>query len=171
MSALARFVGAIDAINDRVGRLVSLALLVLIGLVAFEVTLRYGLRSPTNWGTELVGFIFSGYILLGGGYTLLHRDHVNMDILYARFPPRGRAVADVLTAPFVFLYCSVLMWQGGLMALDAIETGRRASTDWGPPLFPVLALLPIGAGLLFLQALAKFLRDVVAAVTGRDLTT
>ena len=37
------------------------------------------------------GSLFAGYILLGGGYTLLHRDHVNMDIVYSRFTPRARA--------------------------------------------------------------------------------
>lgn len=170
MLAIARFVRAVDALNEGVGRLVALVLLVMIGLVGFEVTLRYGLDSPTRWGSELTGYIFASYILLGGGYTMLHRDHVNMDILYARFSARGRAIADVLTAWFIFLYCFVLMRQGALMALDAFEAGRRASTDWGPPLFPILLMLPVGAGLLFLQAIAKFLRDLVFAVTGRELT-
>jgi TRAP-type mannitol/chloroaromatic compound transport system permease small subunit len=169
MSAIARFVRAVDALNEGVGRLIALFLLVLIGLVVFEVTLRYGLKSPTTWGGELIGYIFATYILLGGGYALLHRDHVNMDIFYARFTPRGRAIADVVTAGFVFLYCYVLMREGALMALDAYQTGRRASTDWGPPLFPVLIMLPVGAGLLLLQALAKFLRDLVFAITGREL--
>lgn len=171
MHWIARFVRAVDALNDRVGRTVALALLVLIGLVVFEVTLRYGLRSPTQWGGDLISYIFAGYILLGGGYTLLHRDHVNMDIVYSRFSPRGRAIADVLTAGFVFLYCFVLLREGTMMALDAYLTGRRASTDWGPLLFPILLTLPIGAALLFLQAIAKFLRDLVFAVTGRELNT
>lgn len=169
MSLIARLVRAIDALNQGVGRMVALALLLLVALVGLEVTLRYGFGAPTQWGTDLIAYIFSAYILLGGGYTLLHRDHVNMDILYSRMPPRGRAIADVLTAAFVFLYCFVLLREGALMAIDAFESGRRASTDWAPPLWPILIMLPIGAALLMLQAFAKFLRDLVLALTGREL--
>ncbi len=42
MSAIARFVRAVDALNEGVGRLVALVLLLLIALVGFEVTRRYG---------------------------------------------------------------------------------------------------------------------------------
>ncbi len=166
LRALVRFV---DALNEGVGRIVSVVLLLLIALVVGEVVMRYGLRAPTTWGTETISFLFAGYILLGGGYTLLHRDHVNMDIVYARFSPRARAVADVLTAAFVFIYCWLLLREGTLMAIDALETGRRTGTDWNPPLFPVMVSLPIGAALLLLQAAAKFVRDLTFAVTGREL--
>lgn len=166
---LRNLVRFIDMLNEGVGRVVSLALLLLIALVVMEVALRYGFRAPTDWGTETISFVFAGYILLGGGYTLLHRDHVNMDIVYSRFSPRARAWIDVATSAFVFLYCWLLLREGALMAIEALETGRRTGTDWNPPLFPVMVSLPIGAALLLLQSVAKFLRDLVLALTGREL--
>jgi TRAP-type C4-dicarboxylate transport system permease small subunit len=36
-------------------------------------------------------------------------------------------------------------------------------------MFPVMLSLPVGAALLFLQALAKLVRDLHLAVTGRVL--
>jgi TRAP-type mannitol/chloroaromatic compound transport system permease small subunit len=117
----------------------------------------------------MITFLFAGMIMLGGGYTLLHRDHVNVDILYNRFTPRGRAVADCLTAGFTLLYCGVLLHYTAAIALDALATGRTTGTDWNPPMFPVMLSLPVGAALLFLQALAKLVRDLHLAVTGRVL--
>jgi TRAP-type mannitol/chloroaromatic compound transport system permease small subunit len=169
MALLRGFVRVIDGINEYFGRAVALLILVLVGLVMMEVVLRYVFASPTIWATEFITFLFAATIMLGGGYTLLHRDHVNVDILYNRFSERGRAVADCLTAGFALLYCAVLFHYTASVALDALSTGRTTGTDWNPPMFPVMLSLPVGAALLFLQALAKLVRDLHMAFTGRAL--
>jgi len=169
MRALGALVRTIGATNEWVGRIVAVGILLMIGLVSFEVVMRYALRAPTVWATELITFVFAGYIFLGAGYTLLHRDHVNMDVVYSRLPVRAQATLDVLTAGFVFLYCWLLISTGWDTAWSALQSGRTTGTDWNPPLFPAAVLLPIGAGLLLLQAIAKLVRDLVFAFTGRDL--
>lgn len=169
MRAVRLAVQAIETLNGVVGRVTAVFILALIGLVVWEVFLRYVLQAPTTWGNELVGYFFAGYILLGGGYTLLHRDHVAMDILYARLRPRTKATLDVLTAGFVIIYCVVLLRETWVMTYEAWDTGQRANSDWGPPLFPVYLALPVGAALILLQAIAKLLRDIHMAFTGETL--
>jgi TRAP-type mannitol/chloroaromatic compound transport system permease small subunit len=166
---LRAFVRAVDALNEHFGRLVALGILAIIALVVMEVVLRYVFAAPTIWGTEVITFLFAGYIMLGGGYTLLHRDHVNVDILYGRLPPRGKATLDVLTAGFTLLYCGVLLFYTGRVAFEALATGRTTGTDWNPPLFPVMVSLPIGAALLLLQALSRLVADLHRALTGREI--
>lgn len=168
MPWLKRGARGVNLTNEWIGRILAVGILPIILLVVFEVVMRYWLRSPTVWGAELLSQLFAGYILLGGGYTLLHRAHVNMDVVYARLSARARALLDVLTAGVVFLYCLMLIYQGGRLALESFELGRTTGTDWNPPLFPVQALLPIGAFLMLLQALIKFVRDLGFALTGRD---
>lgn len=158
----------VNTTNEWIGRILSVGILPITLLVVFEVVMRYALRSPTVWGTELLAQLFAGYILLGGGYTLLHRAHVNMDVVYVRLSPRTQAVLDVITAAVVFLYCIMLIQQGGRLALESWELGRTSGTDWNPPLFPVQALLPLGAFLMLIQAAIKFARDLAFALTGRD---
>ena len=169
MRAYRLAVQAIEALNGAIGRVTAVSLLGLIGLVVWEVFQRYVLQAPTTWSNELVGYVFAGYILLGGGYTLLHRGHVAMDIVYARLSPRAQATLDVLTAGFVIIYCVVLLRETTVMAYDAWETGQRANSDWGPPLFPIYLVLPIGAALILLQAIAKLMRDLHLAFTGQVL--
>jgi TRAP-type mannitol/chloroaromatic compound transport system permease small subunit len=170
MRVLSAFVRAINATNEWLGRIVALGILLMIVIVSYEVVMRYEFRAPTIWATELITFVFAGYIFLGGGYTLLHRDHVGMDLVYSRLSARTQAVLDVLTAFFVLVYCWVLITTGWNTAWDALQTGRTTGTDWNPPLFPAAVLLPIGAALLLLQSLAKLARDLVLALTGRDLS-
>lgn len=169
MGAISAFVHAVDGLNRRVGRVIALLILVLTVMIVVEVVLRYGFSAPTVWGTELSTLLFATYILLGGGFALLNGDHVRMDVLYSRLPPRGRAVLDLLTAPFALLYCYVLLVEGGAMTAEAIASGRHSATDWAPLLWPWLLALPVGAALLSLQVLAHAARDALRAVTGREL--
>lgn len=169
MNLLRAAVRFVDRLNTGIGYIAALSLLGLIGLVCYEVFLRYVMKAPTTWGNEMISFIFAGYIMLGGGYTLLKRDHVAMDILYSRWSPRVQATVDVLTAGFMILFCWVMFEQTAIMAKEALETGQRASSDWSPYLFPVMVSLPIGAGLLLLQALARLARDLHMALTGEPL--
>ncbi len=55
------------------------------------------------------------------------------------------------------------------MTYEAWESEQRTGTDWGPPLYPVYAAMPIGALLLLLQAIAKLFRDLYTTITGDDL--
>ena len=65
MNALRAIVRSIDRLNGVVGYVTALSILGLIGLVSYEVFLRYVVKAPTTWGNELISFIFAGYILLG----------------------------------------------------------------------------------------------------------
>lgn len=164
--ALVRF---IDRLNGVVGFLAAMTILGLVALVCYEVFLRYVMRAPTTWGNEMISFIFAAIIMLGAGYTLRNRDHVSMDILYSRLSPRAQATVDVLTSFFMLLFCWVMFDQTFIMAKEALETGQRASSDWSPPLFPVMVSLPIGSALLLLQAIARVIRDLYMALTGTEL--
>jgi TRAP-type mannitol/chloroaromatic compound transport system permease small subunit len=170
MHILGALVRVINSTNEWLGRIVALGILIMVMVVCFEVVMRYGLRAPTVWATELITFVFAGYIFLGAGYTLLHRDHVNMDVFYSRLSPRTQAFLDVFTAAFAVAYCWVVMATGWETAWNALQTGRTTGSDWNPPLFPAAVLLPIGAALLLLQVIAKLIRDAVFAFTARDLS-
>ena len=163
--AFLRFIGRT---NEWVGRIVAWWMIPMIFIMSFEVFMRYVWKDPTEWGTELVSFIFAGYILLGGGYTLLYKDHVNINVIYNRFSPRGRAILDLLTFVLFFLYAWILFLEGWKFAWDAVKIGRHSGTDWNPPLSPILLTLPIGALLMLLQGVTKFIRDLAIALKGKE---
>ena len=159
----------IDRTNEWVGRIIAWWMMPMLFIMTFEVFMRYILQAPTEWGTELVTFLFAGYILLGGGYTLLYKDHVNIIVIYNRFSPRGNEILDLLTFVIFFLYCYSLLVEGWKFAWDALKIGRHSGTDWNPPLSPVLMTLPIAAFLMLVQGIAKFIRDLLIIWAGKEV--
>lgn len=162
------FLNLIEKINEWTGRFVSLWMIPMIALMSFEVFMRYIVKSPTIWGTEMVTYLFASYILLGGGYTLLYGDHVNINVFYNRMHVRWRALFDLITATIFFLYAWVLFHEGWKFALDGWLRNRHSGTDWNPPLYPILMTLPTGAFLLLIQGITKFIRDLLIVTTGRE---
>jgi len=166
---LSFFLHVIDNISDWSGKLVSFLIVFMIGLISYEVVLRYIFNAPTIWSHETSLFLYGAYAILAGAYTLRHRWHVNMDIVYARLSQRQRAIVDLLTSALFFVFCIVLLWHGGQFALRSLQLLETTTTPWDPPLYPLKLTIPVAAFLLLLQGLAKFIRDLIIAITGKEL--
>ncbi len=159
---------SIDAISENVGKWFSFALYGAMVILLYEVTARYLFNAPTTWVHQTSLSIFGFYYFLAGAYVLRHNAHINMDIIYKRFSLRTRAIIDLITAFVFFAMCITLVWHGSLFALRSISILEVDSTPLRAPLYPVKIMLPVGAFLLLLQGLAKFTRDFITAVTGRQ---
>jgi len=161
-----RLINGIDFINDKTGKLVSYLIPALIVFETYEVFSRYVLGRPTIWISELSAMLFGGFILLGGGYTMLQDSQANMDIIYAKFSTRGKAILNMITFLFFICFVSVLLWKGWQMAWRSVLTQEHDSTQWAPPLYYFKMTLPLGAFLLMLQGISKFLKDLIIAIKG-----
>jgi len=88
---------AIIALFTRAIGFVWLALLI----VAAEFTIvlsRFVFSYEQAFQGDLVRFWYAGLFLFASAYTLLHDGHVRVDVLYANFSSRGKAVTNSLGA-------------------------------------------------------------------------
>jgi TRAP-type mannitol/chloroaromatic compound transport system permease small subunit len=159
----------IDTISDWSGRISSFLVLVITGVILFEVIARYVFGAPTIWAYEISLALYGIYVALIGAYTLVHGVHVNVDILYDRFSPRTKAGVNVFTWLIFFLWCGVLVWTGWMRGWDSLMIGERESTAFGCPIYPVKLSLAVGGSLLLLQGAAGYVRNVYTFITGREI--
>lgn len=155
-----QFARAVTRVNRFIGRWVSLAVLIIFALLLADVVMRYLVGSPTIWTAELATLIFGVYAIIGGGFLLAERGHVNVDIFYGRMSQKRRSVLDVLTWPLFLLFVGVLLWQGWNIASEAIDDMERSNSIWKAPLWPTKAMIPVAAILLLLQGLVRLWADI-----------
>ena len=170
MRQVRRFLALVDNLNDQVGKIVSMLIIFMVLILVYEVVLRYIFNSPTLWAHETSEYFFGVHFFLGGAYALRHAAHVNVEVIYSRFSPRVRAILDIITSVFFFLICAVLLWKGGAMAWTSLMKLEHTNTVWAPPLYPLKMMVPIGAFLILLQGLAKFIRDFHIAITRKEIS-
>jgi len=168
VKALNHFLLLIDRINQQVGKILSYFMLLIFVLMMMEVIRRYVFNAPTVWAGELTQMLFGAYVILCGGYILASGGHVNVDILYSRLPRRKQAILDIITAVLFFLFCLMMVVYGGSLAWESLSTFEHSQSAWNPPIYPVKLMIPLGAGLLLLQGIAKLIRDILVLVKGED---
>jgi len=156
----------IDLINEWAGKIICFFAILLM-LVVFEgVISRYFFRQPHSWTLLSSEFTLLYMVSLGGGYTLLHGGHVKVDIIYQLFPVRGKAILDLITYPIILILCIVLVWYGGEEFWRYYTTNAKSFTGWPIILWPFKIMVPVAGALLGVQVLAKWIRDLITAVTG-----
>jgi len=133
-----------------------------------EVIRRYLFNAPTVWANELTQMLFGAYIVLAGGYILAIEGHVNVDILYSRLSRKTQAILDIITSVLFFMFCLMMVYYGGSLAWESLSTFEHSQSAWNPPIYPVKLTIPIGAGLLLLQGIAKLIRDILFLIKGVD---
>jgi TRAP-type mannitol/chloroaromatic compound transport system permease small subunit len=171
MAVLARLVHAIDAVNEWTGRGVAWLTLGCVMTCFAVVVLRYVFNSGAPWLQELYVWQHAIVFMAGAGYTMLHRGHVNVDVLYGRISPRARAWVDILGTLFMlFPWLAVLAVTSAPFVLSSWAIRETSATPDGMPAVYVLkSVLWVFCGLLFLQGIALIARRALF-LAGRPLS-
>jgi len=158
--ALTAFVESVDAINDWIGRTVAWLTLGCVLTCFTVVVLRYAFNVGFPWMQELYVWQHATVFMAGAGYTLLHRGHVNVDLLYGRLGPRGRAWIDILgTLLLLFPWLAVIASASAPFVLSSWAIREPSSTaDGMPAVYLLKSLLWVFCAVLFVQGLALITR-------------
>ena len=154
----------INYINEKVGLLCGWIIMAMTLTVTFDVVMRYFFNRPTAWALELNLYLLVATSFLAGGYCLLNDGHVRVDIIYQIFPPRIRALVDVITSALFFLFVAVIVWKGWEFAYESFLEGKRSSEAMGWLLYPSQMMLPLGGILIGLQGIVKLIKDIAVLV-------
>ena len=73
----------IDRLNQFLGKLAGIMILLSCIVSASNALLRYGLDISNNWPLELQWYLFGAAVMLGASYTLKRNEHVRVDLIYS----------------------------------------------------------------------------------------
>lgn len=149
----------IEWISDKSGDFVAYWSIIAVFVYYYEVVARYVFNSPTNWAHESMFLMFGMQYLISGAYALKEDSHVRVDVIYELFSTKTKAVIDLITSTFFFIFTITLIVTGFLFAKDSLDVFEISFTEWGIQYWPVKITIVIGGLLLLLQGIAKVTRD------------
>ena len=145
------------------GWLASAATLLCLLLVCVSVAARYLFAAPMGWSDKVAGWLVIALVLLAAPEAQRRFEHIGVDVAVGRIGPRLARWAHLLGAVSVALVAAILLSAG----MEAVQFSRMIGmmTDVeGVPEWWIQALLPAGAALLLLVALAQ----ATALAVGRE---
>ena len=160
MSLWQRYEKAIDWISAVLGKIGWVLILYCTLFGVTDVFLRYVLNSPSLWITSTVQAALVLMACTGGVYALNVDAFVKLDLFYANFSPRVKAICDIITSSLSFLFLSVLLWKGYQAAKMSIKL-KQVTPDAIPiPIYPIKTLIPITAVIVLLVVIKKLGNDI-----------
>jgi len=158
---------AIDAANNFIGKSVSWLILVAVLISAINAVSRKLFNLSSNAWLEAQWYLFSAVFLIAAGYTLLHSEHVKVDLLYSRYSRRTQLLVEIFGTIFFLLpFCLITIYLSWPIVEAKIASGETSNNTGGLVLWPVWLLIPIGFGLLALQGISELIKRI-AILQGR----
>jgi len=157
------FVRYVEAVNKVVGKFSMYLVFGMIGVLLFESISRTIFDKPHIWVVEVAQFTMAAYYLLGGGYSMILKGHVRMDLLYGRWSKKKKATVDLFTGLFLIFYLVFLLY-GAYSSIEyAVMYGQRNRSAWAPLMAPIKIIMGTGVLLMLLQTIATFFKDLATA--------
>jgi TRAP-type mannitol/chloroaromatic compound transport system permease small subunit len=159
VTLLLRLSRAIDALNERVGHLVYWLILAAVLVSAGNASVRYVFDMSSNGWLELQWYLYSAVFLLAAGYTLLHNEHVRIDVVISHLPTRVRAWIDLLGGLLFLMPMAVIIMVLSWPLVVESYTRHEFSADAGGLLrWPIRLMIPAGFLLLALQGVSEIVK-------------
>ena len=156
----------LDRLSRITGTVTAWLTLAMVIVTTVIVILRYMFDAGFIWLQESVTWMHAAVFMLGAAYTLLHEEHVRVDIFYRSMSEVRRAWVDLLGVLIFLLpmcaYLAYASWDFAAVSWTIRESSREPG-GLAYPLIPIIKsvviLMPLAVGLqgisLALQSLAR----------------
>lgn len=161
MSFLLSLSRAIDRLGLFIGQAIRWLILASVLISAGNAIMRKAFDIGSNAFLEVQWYLFAAVFLLGAGYVFLRNGHVRIDFISSRLSPRTNALIDIVGILAVITPLALMLihlsWP---LFHNAWVSGEMSQNAGGLVRWPVMLMIPVGFGLLLLQAGSELIKRI-----------
>jgi TRAP-type C4-dicarboxylate transport system permease small subunit len=159
LAALDRFIAHVTRWADEAAAVVCAFLII---ATTFSVIV-YQRGITIVWLDDVLRALLIWLVYLGSVSLCFHNDHITMDALYLRFPPRVRRALNFCIALLGFVLCAYVSKIGLSSMMREIEYGNLMPSGY-LPIWPQSLAIPLCFGLMAIA----YLSYLYSVVSGRE---
>ncbi len=152
----------IDKITELFGKISSYLVLILSLLVVYDAMSRYLFKDGSVALQELEWHIFDIIFLLGLSWALKADEHVRVDIFYAKFSDKTKAIVNIISMLLLIIPFSILIIYFGSNFVYLSYLQGEISSDPGGLCcrYVIKSFILVGFILLSLQAISELIKNI-----------
>lgn len=167
MQALLKFSRAVDWLNAQVGKYVIWLIFAATAVSAINALVRKIFGVSSNAFLEAQWYLYAWSFLGAAGFTLLHREHVRIDVVNSRLPKRVQVWIDIIGFTFFLTpLCVLVLYLSWPLVVQMYQTSEVSGNPGGLIRWPVWVAMPVGFTLLILQGWSELIKRI-AFLTGQ----
>ncbi len=158
-----RVSGAIDQVNELLGRFANLLVLLSCLVSAGNAMVRYAYDLSSNGWLEAQWYMFAAMVMFGASYTLRRNEHVRVEIFYLYLTERGQLWLDLVGAiVFLIPVCLLLAALSWPFFAQSFAVDEWSGNAGGLVRWPIKLVLPVGFALIAAQGLSEVIKRIAA---------
>lgn len=163
MRPLLALSNAIDALNEKIGYVCNLLVLLACLVSAANAMIRYAFNDSSNGWLELQWYMFAVLVMFGAAYTFKRNEHVRVEIFYLTLSERGQLWLDLIgTLFFLIPSCLLLAYLSWPFFMQAYSVGEMSANAGGLIRWPIKFVIPAGLVMLAIQGVSEVIKRIAA---------
>lgn len=161
----------LEALRRRYERLLEWVVIVLMAVLAIEVTLGVAYRTlgaSLVWYDEVAAILLAWLTFYGSALAAVKRAHIGCPEMVAMLPPGARVAVRIFAELLVVAFFALVGWMGytilGVLATDHLVSLPAVPVAW------VQSVIPISAALIVLAELLSLPLALEQARAGRAVS-
>ena len=154
---------AIDRLNEKIGYVCNLLVLLACLVSAGNAMIRYAFSYSSNGWLEAQWYMFAILVMFGASYTFKRNEHVRVEIMYLMLSERGQLWLDMIgTLFFLIPACLLLAYLSWPFFHQAYAVGEMSGNAGGLLRWPIKFVIPSGFVMLALQGVSEVIKRIAA---------
>ncbi|WP_316234146.1 TRAP transporter small permease subunit [Bradyrhizobium sp. SZCCHNR1098] len=163
MRPLLAISNAIDQLNEKIGYVCNVMVLLACLVSAINAMIRYAFSYSSNGWLELQWYMFALLVMFGASYTFRRNEHVRVELLYLYLSERGQLWLDLIgTLFFLIPTCLLLAYLSWPFFMQSYSVNEMSANAGGLLRWPVKFAIPAGFVMLALQGLSEVIKRAAA---------
>ena len=156
---------AIDLLNEKIGNICNLLVLLACLVSAANAMIRYAFSYSSNGWLELQWYMFAVLVMFGASYTFKRNEHVRVEIFYLMLSERGQLWLDLIgTLFFLIPACLLLAYLSWPFFMQAYSVGEMSGNAGGLIRWPIKFVIPAGFVMLAMQGVSEVIKRLAALI-------
>ena len=161
MNAFLALSRVIDAVNFRIGKVLSWLVLAAVIVSATNAVIRKVFDTSSNAWLELQWVLFGMVFLLCSSWTMLSNEHIRIDIVNNLLSKRTRDIIDVIGHVLFLLPLTIVMIVTSVpFFIRSFSINEQSMNAGGLPQWPAKFLVLLGFVLLFFQGISELIKRI-----------
>jgi TRAP-type mannitol/chloroaromatic compound transport system permease small subunit len=161
VNALLALSRVIDAVNFRIGKVLSWLILAAVIVSATNAIIRKLFDTSSNAWLELQWVLFGTVFLLCSSWTMLANEHIRIDIVNNLLPKRTRDTIDIVGHALFLLPLTIIMIITSVpFFIRSVSINEQSMNAGGLPQWPAKLLVLLGFLLLFFQGISELIKRI-----------
>lgn len=138
---------------------------VMVGIIFFQVIMRYVFNNSLSWSEELGKFLFVWLSWIGISIGHKRKEHIKITLLVDKFPHKLKKLTEAISELILIVICGITMYYGVVMIniqKNVPYAGIKISTSWG-----YLSLV-LGCGLFIIRSILIFI-ETIKSISENDI--